>query len=427
MSAGNSRFSLLGLIIWVICALFFMYEFLLRTVVGTFEHPVMHALNLDLAVFAILSSTAYQVAYGVMQIPVGVITSRFGLKRTLFGASLFASIAVFCFGLVHQFDSALMFRVLMGIGSSFGFVCLLVAVYEWMPREHVGLFIGLSQFIGTMGPMAAAGPLNALSESAGISWRYVFFGLGLIGMGISALVLLIVKNNTGVKGRVKVLKHPTRKKAGLGHLFSQPQVWLIAVFSGSIYFVIEYLSENSGVSFLMLNGVSKNVASFMMTVIWLGYAVGCPLLGFISDRMARRRFVMIIAGICALSGILVVTYLPISVPLLFLAFFVLGIGASGQSIGFAIMAEQCSEDYMAAGLGLNNAMVMLSVGVGAPVLGIILSHVAPGGNYTVADYQQGYLMIVALISLALVLALFFIKETFCKSTKEMVTLSQQGQ
>ncbi|WP_367608019.1 hypothetical protein [Legionella sp. W05-934-2] len=43
---------------------------------------------------------------------------------------------------------------------SFGFICLLISVYDWLPRKNAALFIGLSQFIGTMGPMLAAGPLD---------------------------------------------------------------------------------------------------------------------------------------------------------------------------------------------------------------------------------------------------------------------------
>lgn len=60
----------------------FMYEFLLRTILGTFEHQIIADLDLSILTFSILSSTAYQLTYGVMQIPVGIITDKLGLKSS---------------------------------------------------------------------------------------------------------------------------------------------------------------------------------------------------------------------------------------------------------------------------------------------------------------------------------------------------------
>ena len=226
----NQKMSFIGTIIWLVCALFFMYEFLLRTILGTFEHPIIQDLNLNLVTFAILSSTAYQLAYGVMQIPVGIITDRLGLKKALFVAVFFCALAVTGFGMSFGFDSAFVFRVLMGLGSSFGFICLLVAVYDWMPRKHIALFIGLSQFIGTMGPMLAAGPLNSLSSHSDLPWRYIFYALGAIGIVIAIIVLLIVRNNTDYTGSFRILKRQERLQVNLGQLMRQPQVWYIACY-----------------------------------------------------------------------------------------------------------------------------------------------------------------------------------------------------
>lgn len=424
--SNNQKMSIISTIIWIVCAIFFMYEFLLRTVLGTFEHPIIHDLNLNLVTFAILSSTAYQLVYGLMQVPVGIITDRLGLKKTLFFAVVVCAISVFCFGLTHQFDSAVVFRVLMGLGSSFGFICLLVAVYEWMPRKNIALFIGLSQFIGTMGPMAAAGPLNSLaahSTGAESAWRYVFYSLGIVGIIIGLVVLAVVRNNKDFTSGFQILKRRSDLLGDLKHLLSQRQVWYIALFSASIYFTIEYLSENSGKAFLMLHGFSSNTASYMITLSWLGYAVGCPLLGFISDLLSKRKLVMIFAAIISLiSGILII-YLPINVLIISIAFFLLGIGASGQSIGFAIMAERCKNDYLAAGLGFNNALIMLVASVSAPMIGFILSILSHGHALTIANYQGAFTYILVFMGLALLISIFLIKETFCKSMQETTKLS----
>ena len=148
-----------GLLVWGICALFFLYEFFLRTVIGTFQHPLMADLQLNAIQFSVLSTTIFLLVYGLMQLPVGFILEQLGLKKSLLLGSGLCTLATIGFSFSYQFWTALFFRIGMGLGASFGFIALLVSVSEWMPLRLRGTFIGLSQFIGTMGPMLAAGPL----------------------------------------------------------------------------------------------------------------------------------------------------------------------------------------------------------------------------------------------------------------------------
>lgn len=422
----DNKFSSTGIIIWVICAVFFMYEFLLRTVVGTFQHPIMSDLEITSFKFAILSSTAYLMVYGVMQVPVGVIADKFGLKRSLLVGVLCCAISIVGFAMTYNYKTAIMFRILMGFGSSFGFICLLVAVYDWLPNKYSGLFIGCSQFIGTMGPMFAAGPLDSITNSSGISWRSIFLVLAVIGGVISVLVFLIVRNNNEKTGAFIILRRPGSIMLDLKKLFSQSQAWLIALYSASTYFAIEYLSESEGKVFLMLNGYSANFASYMITVAWLGYALGCPLIGFLSDYLQRRRLLMIVASSICIISITIIIYFPLSSQMVMITFFSLGLGASGQSIGFAIMAEQCGKNYLAAGLGLNNAMITAIASVNAPLIGFTLDHIAGGSEPILLDYHYAFIYLIAFSAIALILSLFFIKETFCKSSVEPTILNKNS-
>lgn len=81
MMTSTNQITIRGLIVWLICALFFLYEFLLRTILGTFQPSLMSQMHLTPVTFALLSSTVYNLMYGSMQIPVGFITERFGLKK----------------------------------------------------------------------------------------------------------------------------------------------------------------------------------------------------------------------------------------------------------------------------------------------------------------------------------------------------------
>mgnify|MGYP005864630747 CR=1 FL=1 len=196
----------------------------------------------------------------------------------------------------------------------------------------------------------------------------------------------------------------------------------MAIYSACIYFSIEYLSENEGMEFLVQKGFSSTFSSYMITLAWLGYAIGCPLLGFLSDLFQRRKPIMFICGLSALLALTGIIYLPLGKILTAVSFVLLGIGASGQSIGFAAMAEQCREDYLAVGLAFNNGMIMLFAAINAPLIGWILSMLAPTHPLSILTYQYGFLMMVGLVTVAILLSSLAIRETFCKSMRENTPL-----
>ncbi|MCE0722465.1 MFS transporter [Legionella resiliens] len=417
MSAEN-KLNLKGLLVWLICALFFMYEFLLRTVVGTFQTQLMNDLNLTPMTFSLLSTTGYLVIYGVMQIPIGIITARFGLKKALFIALIFCASSTMGFALSQHFCVAMLCRIFMGLGSSFGFICLLIAVYDWMPRKNIALFIGISQFIGTLGPMLAAGPLNTLSQNSMLGWRGIFFSMAVIGIIIAVLTLLFVENNRNTREKFIVLTKPIKVSQNLLKIISQKQVWSIALFSGCVYFAIEYFSENIGVEFLIKKGFSPVFSSYMITLAWLGYALGCPLLGFLSDKLQRRKPLMLTSAFTALISLSGIIYFPFGKTLTGLSFLALGLSASGQSIGFAAIAEQCKEEYLAIGLAFNNAMIAITTSVSAPIIGSMLPYPAQ-----IKNYQEALFLVIIFSIISVLISAFAIKETFGKSVRENTVLS----
>lgn len=404
--------------VWLSCALFFMYEFVLRTVVGTFQTQLTIDLNLTPFSFSLLSTTGYSLIYGLMQIPVGIIAVRIGLKKSLFIAALLCSISTAGFAISSQLSTAMLCRIAMGFGSSFGFVCLLIAVYDWMPRKSIAFYIGISQLIGTMGPMMAAGPLNSLSQTSSLSWRGFFFYMAGLGLMIALIVLLIVKENRSNNSKFIILTKPTAITKSMIRIMSQIQIWHVALFSAFIYFSIDYLSENIGVEFLIKKGFSSVFSSYMITLAWLGYALGCPLLGFISDKMQRRKPLMLASSIIALFCLSGIIFFPLGQATTVFCFLLLGISASGQSIGFAVIAEQCKKEYLGSVLGFNNAMIALVSATGAPLIGSILPNSA-----SMYNYKEALFTLIVFTTIATLISAFAIKETFCKSMRDNVLLS----
>ena len=419
----NNESKAKGFLVWGICALFFLYEFFLRTVIGTFQHPLMYDLEISSFQFSLLSTTVFLFIYGIMQIPIGLIVDHLGLKKSLSIGAAICAFSAFAFSYSYNYPIAILHRMFMGLGASFGFICLLVAVHDWMPRKYSALFIGLSQFIGTLGPMLAAGPLETIILSNNIDWHFVFLILGFIGIIILLLIILFVENNQHKAGRYIILHRPERAKASILRLFFRMQPWYIAMLSACLYFSVEYLSENEGRSLLSLKGIESGFASYMITISWLGYAIGSPVLGFLSDFTQRRQNMLILSatlGMLSISTIVFVEHIYV----LMIAFFILGVSASGQSIGFAIISEQFKKQFIAVGFGLNNAMIMTLSSINAPLIGLLLDSRKVNGALSLHDYHITFLILIAISIMAFIISVFFIKETYCKSSVDFTYLNQ---
>lgn len=421
----RSPISSLGLFIWSLTALFFLYEFFLRTFVGSLAHQIIPDLGLSAERFALIGS-AYYLTQGLMQVPVGLLTDKFGVKVILVFASLVCAAATFLFAYSAGFMSAFVSRALMGFGSSFAFVCLLVVAAAWFPRRFFGFFVGLSQFIGTMGPLLAAGPLIAFMSEANLSWRSTLEIVGIVGVILAILMLLFVKN----KGRDPEDKHIVLKQhpelsLRLSQLVKNKQAWSVAAYSATVYASMALLGAIWGTEYLQVRGLSQSSAGNIISLAWLGYAAACPILGGLSDIAKRRKPILIFCALLALFSTLGIIFTPAEHSWVYgFLFFSLGVAAAGQSLGFATIAEHVSPDSRASALGLNNGAIMLFSAMIPPITSYFISRNAGSefGQFSVSDFTTGFMVMPILNLIALIVAWFFIDETFCKPQKEIIAL-----
>ena len=420
----QSPLSLLGLFVWFLAALFFLYEFFLRTFAGSLAHQIIPDLHLNVESFAIIGS-AYYITYGLMQIPVGILADKFGVKIIMTFAALVCGGATFLFAHATGFYSALISRLLMGFGSSFAFVCLLVIAATWFPKKYFGFFAGASQFIGTMGPILAGGPLIALMTASHRGWRTTLEGVAFAGVILAGLYFVFIKNKPrdGERALIYLQKSEALLRR-LKRLLRNKQAWAVALYSGTVYVSMSLLGAIWGTEYLQARGFSQNIAADAVSLAWLGYAIACPLLGALSDIAKRRKPTLIfcaLLGIIATSGI---TYLPIHSRYWYdLLFIMLGVAATGQNVGFAAIAEHVSITTRATAMGLNNGAITLSAAVIPPLVSYFI-YMAAGKQVklTAHDFIIGFTLMPIMFLLSSIISVFFIRETYCKPQKEIIRL-----
>jgi MFS family permease len=141
----------------------------------------------------------------------------------------------------------------------------------------------------------------------------------------------------------------------------------------------------------------------------LGWVIGCPLLGYIADKIGRRKPVLIAGSLLMLIALGTEIYLPHAMPPYVLGL-LLGIGSGAAMIPYAIIKEVNPDEVKGSATGAINFLVFTLSALLAPAYGWLLNHLSDGGKLTLGVFQDASTVGMAGIVLAIGLA-FFLRET----------------
>jgi len=413
MQKNNAnKISSLGMVIWSLASVFFLYEFFIRALVGTVATDIIQDLHISADKFALIG-TAYFIAYGFMQVPVGILIDKFGVRKTLIFGTSICVFSVFLFAYSTSLSLAIISRFLMGLGSAFAFICTLTIVSSWFPKKNYAFIIGLSQFIGTMGPILAGAPFAIYLAKHDNAWREVLNNIGFVGIALVILMFFIIKDKPN-QNIVKISKPKKQQLTSLKVFIKNPQIWFIAFYTGMIYLAMPLLGVNWGVTYLKSCGFSSIVASKMISITWLGYAISCASMGALSDYIKRRNPIL---QLCAVIGIVVtilLIFMPSKSQLFYeIVFFLLGASAAGESVAFASISENADQSIRSTALGMNNTGITCFAVIPSLITGYLISlNSSPGvSDFSSSSFLPGLLIMLVFYFVAAFLAIFMIKET----------------
>lgn len=419
----TKKVSIFGIFVWSLAILFFFYEFFLRIFLGTIANEVRESLDLTIRQFSIVAA-AYYVTYGLMQIPVGILTEKIGTRIILSSAAFICTVGVFFLALATSFYTALIGRLLIGFGSSFAFVALLILALNWFPKKYFGFLCGISLFLGAVGPMLAGAPLAYVNQLLDGNWRLILNYIGGFGIALTLFLILFMRNKPKLERQeiIFITPHePLRRK--LYELIKNRQAWYTVLCSSFLYCPLPILAAYFGTSYLQTRGFDKTSSAFIISMIWVGYAAGNPLIGKFSDRLKRRTpFLSFFSFLGVFISVYLLYFSPDSHSVLIGGFFILGLASSSQGLAFALIVEHTPQKLNSAALGFNNAGGMLFAAIFPSIAGSIIQAVMRTGGREViskADYVAGLSLIPFLYGFAGILALLLIKETFCRQQYEI--------
>jgi len=409
----NRRHLIFGSLICIIGALFYCYEFVLRIIPGALQSELSAAFgHISASAFGELSAF-YYFAYSPMQMPVGMLMDRYGPRRLLSFACLCCTIGSFMFSYSSSMAIAGSGRFLVGFGSSFAFVGVLSLAMQWLPRRYFSLVAGLITTLGMLGLVYGEVKITQMAETLGLP--YVLSMMVWIGLILTIFIFLLVRDGTSGQG-TKKQPLPAFFRNVLKVLVS-PQVWLIGFVGACLYASLSVFGELWGKSYLEhAHHLTKVEAAKAISFMFLGWAVGAPIAGYLSDLTGRRVLPLVVGAIFAFICISIILYCPgLSYAVLCTLLFLYGVFSGTELIVFIMAKENSGAELSGTVFAATNMIVTLGGVIFQPMVGRLLDTFGDSGLvngehiYTVIDYQVA-LSILPLLLLLVMIAAFFLKD-----------------
>lgn len=433
-------------VVWALGASFFFTEYIARVSTGVMVSDLMRDFHVGGYALGGLSAFFYY-AYVYMQLPVGVFVDRFKMQWLLASMALLTGIGCALFASATTVGMAELGRFCMGFGAAFAFVSTLKLVAIWFPASKVGLLSGLTQALGMWGAFMGEAPTSILVDAVG--WRYTMWVMTAMFVVLAFLIALIVRDRPSsneddaenflhtqqssrqatYKTQTSLSNHVVGMGRQLKRVLVNSQTWFNAIYAGLLYAPTAAFAELWGTSFFENTyAFPKHVAAAAVGMIFVGWGIGGPIMGFFSDYIGRRRPMLLSSAIASLVIVSLIIFGPRwSTFTLFLLLFLYGVANTGVVIAYAVATEVNPRSMAGTSLGFTN---MASVFVGAclqPTIGWLLDLQADGRvvtdimEYTSTSFRLAMSILPLTLCLCVVFA-FFIKETHCRPVVQEKTI-----
>lgn len=296
-------------------------------------------LRLDAHAFGLLSS-CFLLPYALLQIPTGLMLDRYATGLILFMSCFLCTVSTAGFSLTENYNTLLFFRTCTGVGSAVAVLsCMKVAIDEF-PRKAFGLFAGLILFVGGSG--AICGKILLAYLLNWLNWRGIMAVLACMGV----LLTIAIGCSFDLKQRSSPSTNDTSippLKDSLREVLSNPLMLCFGLYALLMTAPSDaFAGLWSSVYFSQVNHLSHLSVEFLGSVIFIGMALGSPLVSSL-DHVFKARFELA-AALALFSAVTFVVIIYANIKdfyFLSVLCFVYGL-ASVYVLAF-VMAQDCSD------------------------------------------------------------------------------------
>jgi MFS family permease len=428
-SSSNQTKSLrAGYISWAVVSLFFFYQYILRVFPGVMVNELRSDFSINAEQFAYFGAF-YLYAYSLLQIPVGLLVDKIGVKKTVILSILICLAGTGLIAFTHNLYLAYFSRILMGIGSACAFMCTLKIVADFLPPGKRGFLNGATLTLGVVGALVAGKPLSIAMDLFG--WRHALLLTLIVGVGVLLLTLFLLKIPTVSHESESTHEEKESIFQVMKEILSTPMVVIYAILAVGLYTPTSVLADLWGVAYLMAKyGFARGDAAEVSMTMYIGVCVGSLLLPWFSEKynILNRTIIICTYGVFfTFISILIAPQLPImGITALIL---LLGTFGGAEMLCFVGVVMYAPKGRTGITLGITNTVNMIGGALAQQCVGLILDRFLWKGDldahgnhfYKSEDYALAFSFLAVMIALCCLVARNLKKDTSYAKTAECIT------
>lgn len=397
---------------WLIASVYYFYQYLLRSAPAVMVPEMSSSFGLTPVGMASLLGLFYY-AYAPFSLVAGTAIDQLGPRRVvpLGAVAVAAGALLFATG-----DPRLagIGRFLQGAGGVFALIGAVYIATNYFPAARAATLIGATQMFGMAGGSAGQFAVAPLI-SAGLPWQKFWLVMGLVGIPIAILLIFLIPSRNPDPG----IGHARRggasglrdAAAAIGAVFRNPQSILCGLVCGLMFLPTTIFDMVWGVRFLQeAHDLPYSMAVLRSASVPFGWIIGCPLLGMVSDRIGRRKPVIIGGAAVLLIALTLILFGPADLFPPFSLGLIAGIASGAAMLPYVVIKEANRPEHGGTATGVINFINFSLSAVLGPVFARLLMQVSAGGERELVHYQEAFRPLVFGIAAAIVLA-FFLRET----------------
>ncbi|MEU4979376.1 MFS transporter [Streptomyces sp. NPDC021969] len=308
----------------------FVANYMDRVNLGFAQDELRADVGLSAAAFG-LGAGIFFIAYAIFEVPSNMLLERFGAKVWLTRIMISWGVVATAMAFVDSVEMFYALRFLLGVAEAGFFPAVIYYFSRWLPDSHRGRATSIF-LMGSGTATVIVGPISgALMEMHGIwghaGWQWMFFVEGVFSVvlgfvvyrfldsGVEQATWLTDEEKTGLVAAIDAEQEERDARRGgkaarvsRWKLLADPQMllflWIYFAINVALYAVTFWLPSIVD----DIGGVSDFQVGLLTAVPWLCALVALFVSGRISDRIGKRRPVLVVLLLLGGCGTLLAVF-----------------------------------------------------------------------------------------------------------------------
>ncbi|MDQ1164938.1 MFS transporter [Flavobacterium sp. SORGH_AS_0622] len=402
----NKSYTKYYVIAWVFGLIFYFLDYVIRSAPAVMFPELSQSFSVNEIRLVEIVGTYYY-TYSTCSLIAGIALDRFGAKYSLFAGALILGIGCLLFMISSQF-SGVVGRLFQGAGCAFAFPGCVYLASKGFSAKSLATAIGFTQCLGMLGGSAGQFVVGPLIEE-GMNINTFWLSIGIFTIIVAFGLWFITPSNITDKNIESI-----EKKQSLLNpykiVFSNPQSWFCGIISGLLFAPTTIFAMTWAVDFFQKDrAFDFHTATISSAMVAFGWVFGCPLLGYITDKINKRKPVLVFGAVFMIVALIQLLYFPNLLPAKY-SMFSLGVASGAAMIPYSIIKEANPDNVKGSATGAINFITFGVTTLLSPLFSRLFGRTLDGTLDKTNHFQQAGLFWIIGIAIAILVS-FLLKET----------------